>query len=277
MPTVAQVSGLFLYPVKSLGGIAVPAAELDALGLVGDRRFLVVDPAGRFLTQRTLPRMALIGTALTADCLVLRHADAAPLSVSLAPDSGATLLRVSVWGSEGLAAEDCGEAPARWLEARLGVACRLVRIGPAFHRPILKSGSARPGDAVTFADAYPLLALGEASLADLNDRLVAAGEEPVPMDRFRPNLVLSGCPAYAEDTWPTFRIGSALFRAGGPCARCIMTTTDQQTGARGPEPLRTLARYRRDAAKPSDVNFGQNVIHETKTGRIRVGDTVSVP
>ncbi len=274
MLPVAQVSGLFLYPVKSLGGFAVPSAELDDLGLVGDRRFLVVDAAGRFLTQRAHPRMALVGTALTPDHLILRHADAAPLAVARAPDPAAPLRPVSVWSSEGLAAEDCGDAPARWLEARLGVACRLVRIGPAFRRPILKPGKSRPGDVVSFADAYPLLALGEASLADLNDRLVAAGEEPVPLDRFRANVVLSGCPAFAEDTWPTLRIGSAVFRAGGPCARCILTTTDQQTGERGPEPLRTLARYRRDAAKPTDVNFGQNLIHETKHGRISVGDAV---
>lgn len=277
MPPVAQVSGLFLYPVKSLGGFAVPSAELDDFGLVGDRRFLVVDADGRFLTQRTLPRMALVGTAFDAGHLILRHAAAEPLAVSRAPDPAAPLRRVNVWGSEGLEAEDCGDAPARWLEARLGVACRLVRIGPAFRRPILKPGKARPGDAVSFADAYPLLALGEASLADLNDRLVAAGEEPVPLDRFRPNVVLSSCPAFAEDTWPTLRIGSAVFRAGGPCARCIMTTTDQLTAARGPEPLRTLARYRRDAAKPSDVNFGQNLIHETKRGRIAVGDAVHAP
>jgi hypothetical protein len=129
---------------------------------------------------------------------------------------------------------------------------------------------------VSFADAYPLLAISEASLADLNDRLLAGGEAPVPMDRFRPNLVLGDCPAYAEDTWTRFRIGDVTFRAAGPCARCLIPTTDQETALRGKEPLRTLATYRRDPEDPADVNFGQNLVHETKSGMIKLGDTVTL-
>ncbi len=113
----------------------------------------------------------------------------------------------------------------------------------------------------------------KASLDELNTRL---GGTPLPMDRFRPNLVVAGCPPFAEDTWPRFRIGDVTFRSGGPCARCIMITTDQATAERGKEPLRTLATYRRDAIDPTDVNFGQNLIHETKSGRIHVGDAVQV-
>jgi len=124
---------------------------------------------------------------------------------------------------------------------------------------------------VTFADAFPFMVLSESSLHDLNDRMAA----PLPMDRFRPNFVLSDCEEFAEDTWPRLKIGDVIFRAGGPCARCIVTTTDQVTGQRaGPEPLRTLATYRRDSLEPSNVNFGQNLIHETKTGTVRVGDEV---
>ena len=119
-----------------------------------------------------------------------------------------------------------------------------------------------------------MLAIGEASLADLNDRLIARGEDALPINRFRPNLVIAGSPAFAEDTWTRFRVGDITFRTAGPCARCIVTTTDQQTAERGKEPLRTLATYRRDPADPTDVNFGQNLIHETKTGAFRVGDEV---
>lgn len=271
-----HLTGLFLYPVKSLGGFSVDSAEVDALGLVGDRRFLVVDETGRFLTQRALPRMALVATALDATHLTLSTSPSASIRVPRTSAPTAPLRAVSVWKSENLLAEDCGDAAAAFLSDFLSIRCRLVRIGAAFTRPMLKA-TARSGDTVTFADAYPLLLLSEATLADLNDRLLARGEETLPLNRFRPNLVVTGCSAFAEDTWPRFRLGAVTFRAGGPCARCIMTTTDQATGARaGPEPLRTLATYRRDATDPTDVNFGQNLIHETKTGRLRIGDAVEL-
>lgn len=269
-----HLSALYIYPVKSLRGCAVARAEVDALGLAGDRRFMVVDETGRFLSQRALPRMALVATALSPPHLTLSAAGHGSIHISVTPDPAAPLRQVSVWQSEGLLAEDGGEAAAGWLSDFLAVKCRLVRLGGAFERPILKPGKARPGDRVSFADAYPFLAIGEASLADLNDRLVGKGEEPLPMDRFRPNLVISGCPPYAEDAWPRVRVGEIVFRAGGPCARCVVTTTNQLTAERGREPLRTLASYRRDPHDLTDVNFGQNLIHETKAGSLRVGDAV---
>jgi uncharacterized protein YcbX len=271
-----HLSGLFLYPVKSLRGIAVEAADIDALGPVGDRRFLVVDQDGVQLTQRSHPRMALVATALDALHLTLSADDAGSVSVGRAPDPSAPVRPVSVWSSEGMLAEDCGDPAAEFLSTFISTRCRLVRIGGRFSRPMMKPGKTRPGDVVSFADAYPFLVISEASLADLNDRLVAQGEDAVPMDRFRTNFVVTGCPAFAEDTWPRFRIGDVVFRAGGPCGRCIVTTIDQLTAERGTEPLRTLAGYRRDSADPSAVNFGQNVIHETKSGALRVGDAVSV-
>lgn len=270
-----HLSGLFLYPVKGLRGFAVNAAAVDALGLVGDRRFLVVDGTGRFLTQRTLPRMAQIATALDATHLTLSADSAGTVRVALCPDPTAPLRTVSIWKSEDLQAEDCGDAVAAYLSAILSTHCRLVRIGPAFRRPVLKP-AAHPGDVYHFGDGAPVLVISEASLADLNDRIVAHGEETVPMSRFRPNLVVAGCPAYAEDTWQRFRLGTAIFRAAGPSSRCIVTTTDQLTGERGREPLRTLATYRRDARDPTDVNFGQNLINETKTGVLRLGDAVEL-
>jgi uncharacterized protein YcbX len=270
-----HLSGIFVYPVKSLRGCAVTTAEVDPLGLVGDRRFMVVTEDGRFLSQRTLPRMALISTALSADQLTLSASGVGAITVPRVSDPEAPNRLVSVWKSDGLQADDCGADAAHWLSSFLGVQCRLVRAGTAFHRPVRKVTSSPPLDPapiVGFADAFPFLIVSEASLADLNDRLAAKGESPLPMDRFRPNLVVAGCPAYAEGTWPRFQLGNVVFRGAGPCARCAITTTDQLTAERGSEPLRTLATYRRAAADPSDVNFGQNLIAESRTGELRIGD-----
>ena len=266
-----HVTQLYLYPVKSLRGFAVTSADVDTLGFVGDRRFLVVDANNQFLTQRTHPRMALIETALTARDLILRAPHGGSCSVPLRATAPADLLTVRIWKSEGLLAEDCGVEVAVWLSDYLSQPCKLVRIGEKFSRPVLKA-SARPGDLFNFSDGCPFMVLTEASLADLNARL----DEPLPVDRFRPSFVINGSAAFAEDTWTRFRIGNVTFRAAGPCSRCAITTTNQLTAERGKEPLRTLALYRRDAKDPTDVNFGQNVIHETKSGTVRIGDAVEL-
>jgi hypothetical protein len=268
-----HLAGLFIYPVKSLRGCAVTSAGIDALGLVGDRRFLVVDAEGRFLTQRTLPRMALIGTSLGDGHLVLTAAGCRDLIVRQASDASAPLRRVTIWKHEGIAAEDCGQEAADWLTRFLGVPCRLVRQGRDYERFVLKA-AAHPDDAVSFADSCPFLLIGEPSLAALNDRLVARGDELVSMNRFRPNLVFSNGDPHAEDAWRSLRIGAISFRSAGPCARCIVVSTDQETGIRHPEPLQTLGAYRRDARDPSQVNFGVNLIHVTKAGTLTVGDLV---
>jgi uncharacterized protein YcbX len=287
-----HVSGLFVYPVKSLRGFAVTAAALDELGVVGDRRFLVIDGTGNFLTQRTAPQMARIDAALTRDSLVLRADGAGSVAVPLQSPPAPQTHVVSVWRSHGLIVDECGDEAAAWLTEALGAAARLVRIGASFRRPVLRKPRYAAGvtpaaaelvegrvvtfDRVNFADGYPFMAVGEASLADLNARLAARGEAWVPMDRFRPNLVISGSAPFAEDTWTRVRIGSLELRGAGPCGRCIVTTTDQRTGERGVEPLRTLATYRRDAHDPTNVNFGQNLVHETKSGTLRIGDPVVV-
>ena len=136
---------------------------------------------------------------------------------------------------------------------------------------MLKPAS-RPGDLFTFADGAPILVVSEASVATLNDRIVAAGGEPVPMGRFRPNLVVDGCAAFAEDTWSRLQIGDVILRSAGQSERCVITTTDQLTGERGKEPLRTLATFRRSPANPTEVVFGVNLINESKSGTIRIGD-----
>jgi uncharacterized protein YcbX len=265
-----QLSGLFIYPVKSLGGIAVSSALLDDLGLVGDRRFMVVDAAGRFLTQRTLPHMALIATALDRDRLTLSNPGHGSMQVQT--ECPGTPRAVTVW-RDTVTTIDCGDEAAAWLSDFLHQSCRLVRIGAGYDRPVQPT-KAQPGDHVSLADGYPLLVISEASLADLNARLQARGGRPVPMNRFRPNIVVSGCAAYAEDTWPQLQIGPALFRVASPCARCVITTTDQATAERNVEPLRTLATYRRDPAEPTHLNFGQNLINESKTGILKLGDAV---
>jgi len=267
-----HLSALHVYPVKSCRGLSVTTAELSDHGFVGDRNFMVVAEAdGRFLTQRTHPLMALIETSLTQDSLVLSSPKRRAVTVPLNASAG--LRRVTVWKST-VTADDCGDEAAEWLSAFLGSPLRLVRIGGTYQRPNLKP-AAQAGDVVSFADSCPFLLVSEASLADLNDRLVARDEEALPMNRFRPNLVVSGCAPFAEDTWGHVKIGSAIFRSAGPCSRCPITTTDQLTAARGKEPLRTLATYRRDPDDPTDVIFGVNFIHETKQGTVKVGDPVT--
>lgn len=271
----ARLAAINVYPVKSLRGCTVQAASVDEMGLVNDRRFLVVDAADRFLTQRVLPKMALIDTQLSDRSLTLSATNTAPMEVPLRAEGAVALRPVTIWKSEGLLAEDCGEEVATWLSRFLETPCRLVRIGPAFHRAILKPAAA-PGDVVAFADAFPFMGIAESSLADLNQRLSEAGQAEVPMDRFRPSIVFSGCAAFAEDTWGRIQIGSVVLRAGGQCVRCQMVTTNQLTGERGAEPLRTLAKYRRDPSDSSRINFGQNFLQETKSGILTVGTEVHV-
>jgi uncharacterized protein YcbX len=270
-----RVASLLLYPVKSLRGTPVANAVVDDLGLTGDRRFLVVDPDGRFITQRTVPRMALVSTSLSGGLLNLSAEGAGAISVSIPSAPSAPTLPVNVWSHVGLLAEDCGEEVAAWLGDVIQTPCRLVRAGAAFHRPVTRD-EARPGDRFSFADGAPLLVTTTASLDDLNRRIVAAGGALVPMDRFRPNIVLEGTEPFAEDHWTGLDIAGVRFRATGPCDRCIVTTTDQVTGQRGKEPLKTLATFRRDPQEPSSVLFGLNLIQESKSGSVTVGDPVVI-
>jgi uncharacterized protein YcbX len=270
-----HLSALHIYPVKSCRGLSVTSAEVDDHGFVGDRSFMVVTEAeGLFLTQRSQPRMALIETTLDRDSLILSSPNRGSVTVPRSSPVATRSRRVTVWKST-VNADDCGDEPAEWLTNFLGLPLRLVRIGGTYQRPNLKP-AARAGDVVSFADSCPFLMIGEASLADLNDRLVARAEEPLPMNRFRPNLVIAGSAPYAEDSWNHLKAGAVIFRNAGPCTRCPITTTNQETAERRKEPLRTLATYRRDPADPTDVNFGANLIHETKRGTMRVGDAVTL-
>ena len=264
--THATLTHINVYPVKSLGGYSMGAATVEPRGLQYDRRWMLVNDAGRFLSQRELPRMALIATAVEADGLTLCAPGVAPLRMPIQPPGEASET-VSVWGTA-CQATPVGTRADEWFQDFLGFPCRLVFMPEETRRPVNPKYSAGEG-IVSFADGYPLLLLGEASLDDLNTRL----EKPVPMNRFRPNLVVSGAPAFAEDGWPKVRIGSATFHGVKPCDRCGLITVDQALGeAAGPEPLRTLATYR---TKDQKVLFGQLLIPDG-AGVVRVGDAVEV-
>jgi uncharacterized protein YcbX len=276
-----HISEINIYPVKSLRGIALSEARVTKRGFESDRRWMITDGEGKFYTQRELPKMANISISLEADGLRFSARGTGDLTVAARPDKGNSG-QVQVWTSV-CAAEFYDEAVNGWFSELLGAKCRLVYMPEDTKRginPIFNTGE----DIVSFADGYPFMALGEASLEDLNSRL----EATLPMNRFRPNLAISGAGAYAEDGWKRIRIGDTIFRATKPCARCSITTVDQARGVfAGKEPLRTLAGYRKakqvmpDAYAAmgmgaNDVLFGQNLVPENTREMIRVGDEVEV-
>ena len=262
-----SVAALHLYPVKSCRGIAVAEATVTAAGLEHDREWMVVTPQGRFLTQREEPRLALVATSLDAGALTLQGGGGR-LVVPL--DRRGEQREVTVWRDRCVGL-DQGEEAARWLTELLGRQVRLVRFDPAQRRPSDPAWTGGLEAQTRFSDGFAILALSLASLADLNSRLA----RPLPMDRFRPNLVLDGLPPYGEDALGDLLVGELRLRRVKPCTRCRITTTDQASGTvDGDEPLATLGTYRWDAALRG-VTFGQNVIVVAGAGtRLRVGDTL---
>lgn len=264
-----RLSALYRFPVKSLGGELLQRAEVDDLGLAGDRRWMVVDSAsGRFLTQRQLPGMARIGARWRdGETLELSAPERSPLRVTV-PPADLALREVTVW-RDSLEAPDAGDAAATWLSACLARDCRLVHV-PASRARQVDTAYAQPGDKVGFADGFPLLLIGQGSLDDLSARV----GRPLEMLRFRPNLVIEGAAPYAEDGWGRLRIGTVEFERVKPCSRCAIPTLDPHSGERSDdgEPLRTLASYRRDA---DGVYFGQNLI-QRGTGVLEVGMPVTL-
>jgi uncharacterized protein YcbX len=262
----AVVTALNVYPVKSCRGIALAAARIGAAGFDHDRRWLVVTPDGRFVTQRDRPRLALVATALDADRRVLSFPDGARITVPHAVD--APRLDVVVWGDR-CAGRDCGDAVAARLSAVLDHDVRLVEFDEAVPRHADAAWAGGVAAPVRFPDSFPILLVSEESLADLNARLPA----PLPMDRFRPNVVVRGLGAYGEDRVRELACGVLRLRPVKASTRCVVTTTDQATGVRiGDEPLRTLKSYRWDAALRG-VTFGQNVVVAEGAGAtLAVGD-----
>ncbi len=262
------LTGLHVYPVKSCRGIDLELASLTAAGLAYDREWMIAEPDGRFLTQREEPSLALIETALDATHLTLRMSGAGSVVVRL--DQCGTPVETRLWRDR-CRAIDQGEEVARWLSSALGRDARLVRFDPGERRC---SDPAWTGDVrseTRFSDGFALLAISLASLQDLNSRL----DVPLPMNRFRPNLVLDGLPAYGEDKLQEIGIESIRLRAVKSCTRCVVTTTDQASGQiAGPEPMKTLKSYRWDA-ELRGVTFGQNMIVLSGAGStLQVGQSL---
>ena len=259
------VSQLNVFPVKGLKGIAVESSAATGRGLAHDRRFVVVDGGGRFLSQRELPLMATVWTDIAGGELRLAAPDHDEVAVPLEPAGGEPLV-ATVWESECAAIAPSPEAD-RWLTAALGRPCRLAYM-PESTRRTSSERHAGPGHLVGFADGFAFLVVSEASLAALNARLA----RPVPMDRFRANIVVRGCEPFAEDGWGEFAVGAARLRMAKPCGRCQVTTTDQSTGeVTGPEPLATLSAWRMSA--DYGARFGMNAV-TLAPGAIRVGDAL---
>lgn len=273
----ATVAALVVYPVKSMRGVPLQHARLTPEGLENDRRLIVVRADGRFVTQRELPRLALVATRLEAGGVTLSAPGAGAAFVPFGRDDGART-EVRVWG-QACAAVDQGDAIAAWLTAVLDSEVRLAGMAPGFVRPQGKPRELGADTHTLFADAAPFLVTAEASLEALNRDLEAAGHRAVPMNRFRPNIVVRGTQPFAEH---------ALRRAAGPayalrfahaCRRCVVTTIDQATAQPDPqrEPFRSLARLNPDPDKPGAPAFGQNAVLESGgDATIRVGDTLSL-
>ena len=251
----ARIAALNVYPVKSCRGLSLAGARVAVRGLVADidattvwdREWLVIDPGGRFVTQRETPRLALIATSIEGGALTLTTADRPPLEISLAPLQGPTR-DVVVWSSV-IPAHDAGDEAAAWLASTLGRNVRLVRFDARHQRLCNPEWAGESGAHTAFADGYPLLVIGAASLEDLNDRLGDRDSPALPMNRFRPNIVLSGLDAYDEDHIDTLSADGVVMKLVKPCARCQITTTDQDSGRVG------------------GVTFGMNAIVVAGQGR----------
>jgi uncharacterized protein YcbX len=266
-PLSLQVSALFEYPVKSCRRLRTSSAKVDRFGFSRDRRWMIVDTKGVFLTQRELPRLALVRPDFKADQLVI---DAPGMPRLRVPNSHPeTPRRPAVVWNDRIHALDAGDEAARWLTEFLEFDARLYAMSPGHARPVDPDYAI--GDNYTsFADGFPFHLISEESLVDLNTRLAT----PVSMNRFRPNIVVAGCEPYAEDTWRRIRIGRCEFSVVKACGRCAITTTDQETGERrGREPLRALSRYRRVF---DEILFGQNLVHVNPGFTISVGDPVRI-
>lgn len=264
-----RLSALYLHPLKSSASLPVSSLEIEPRGPRFDRRWLVVDAEGRFITARAVAALVLVRAEPVGEGLRLSAPGMAPLEVA-PPSPGAPRMPVTVW-KDSVDAVRADAAADAWLSAFLQREVRLVHMDDAAHRAV-DPDFARSGDEVSFADGYPLLVISQAAIDGLNARLAAAGSAPVTMTHFRPNLVVDGVDAHAEDDWRRVRIGGIDFDAVKPCTRCVFTTVDPVLGRRRDdgEPLNLLKDYRRT---PAGVTFGMNLIARG-TGTLRVGDAV---
>lgn len=260
------LSALTYYPIKACRGFDVQASKVERMGLEHDRRMMVVTPEGQFLTQREHPKLALITPRLKNDGVTLSTPNFDSIHFNI-QKSGASR-PVNIWKSKGVNAIDQGDEAAGWLSDWLGTPVRLMHIADGFKRKLNPDYTVNPDDHTGFADGYPILVVSEASLQDLNSKLVS----PLPMNRFRPNILVKGCGPYAEDAWKRIKIGEIEMAFVKPCARCVVTTIDKETLEKNKEPLKTLSTYRK---QKGGAMFGMNVI-PLNEGEIKVGMNVEI-
>jgi len=260
------LASLIYYPIKACRGFEVDETNVRRMGLEHDRQMMTITPEGHFLTQREHPRLALVSPSISGEKLTLSAPGAISLTIGI-QKSGPTR-PVDIWRSKGVQAVDQGEGAAEWFSDWLGASVRLVHIAEGYLRKVNEQYAVNTDDHTGFADGYPILLVSEESLEDLNTRL----EKPVPMNRFRPNLVVRGCESFAEDTWSRIRIGDTEMAVVKPCARCVVTMINKETLEKSKEPLKTLASYRKQG---SGAMFGQNVI-PLNEGRLRLGMNVEI-
>lgn len=262
-----RLSELYIYPVKSLGGISLGTAKVEKMGLEYDRRWMLVDEEGLFVSQRKYADLALLQVSLQADGLSVTHKHHPERSISFGfHESTGKPIAVTIW-DDACHGIEVSEKVSAWFSAFMDKVVKLVSI-PEDEKRMVDPRYAKNGETVSFSDGYPFLIIGQAALNGLNEKL----EQAVPMDRFRPNFVFTGGEAHLEDQFATFTIGEVQFSAVKPCARCVLTTVDQLTAVKSAEPLKTLAAYRLINKK---VMFGQNLLQHT-TGTVRVGDRIRV-
>jgi len=275
---MATVTELLIYPIKSCAGISVPEAQFLVSGLVAagvhDREWMLVTREGQFLTQREYPRMALVIPRIDGDAVEVSAPGMPPLRLPLAHDPAAPGITVQIW-EHSVEAADCGDAAASWFGDAIGGTCRLVRFRPDVRRPTSTKWTGGAPAETRFADGYPILVIGQASLDDFNARSIAAGRAPLPMNRFRPNLVVDGLEAFEEDYVESFAAGGLVLRPVKPCARCPIPAIDQATGIAGPDPLDILQTYRANSRMEGAVCMGMNCIVGAGAGlSLRVGQEV---
>ncbi|GAC1550680.1 MAG: MOSC domain-containing protein [Mucilaginibacter sp.] len=260
-----QISGLYIYPVKSLAGIAVKEAAVTATGFKHDRRWMLVDVNNRFISQREVPQLALLQVAIERDGLLVTHKIKGN-HIAIPFESSGIETTVTIW-DDTCTGEYVSKEIDEWFMEVLGLNCRLVYMPDTSKR--LVDQRYAPGNAITsFSDAYPFLIIGQASLDDLNSRL----DKVLPVNRFRPNIVFTGGEPYGEDLFAHITIGNINFYGVKLCDRCVMTTIDQNSLAKAKEPLKTLAEYRR---KGNKILFGQNLVHDGD-GVIAIGDQLQI-
>ncbi|HEY0652557.1 MAG TPA: MOSC domain-containing protein [Chryseosolibacter sp.] len=260
---------IWIYPVKSLGGIQMEKANAMGKGLEFDRRWMLIDEHNMFMTQRVHTQMAMFKLTLSDRNITVAKKNAERESaITFSADSipVGEKMRAKIWDDD-VEVFEVDPGLSKWFSTHLKMSCRLVTFPEKNPRPVDPKYKVN-NEHVSLADAYPFLIIGQSSLDDLNTRL----KEPVPMNRFRPNFVFTGGAPFEEDTWREFKIGDKRFVGVKPCARCVLTTVNQETGEKGIEPLFTLSTYRKREAK---VLFGQNLVG-VDTGIVRVGDKISV-